>query len=476
MVTFLLFGLVTVAVLAILLVPLLRAPRNATARAAYDLEVYRDQLRELETDARCGLIGAEARDAARREIERRILALDLGPQAWADGGTSMVRRFAAAGAILMGVPLIAGAIYLALGAPGLPDQPLAARDGEVAVAGAEAGDIDAMVGSLAERLKSEPDNLEGWTLLARSYGALGRYDEAVEALRRVVELTNGSLDAVAMLAEHMVFAADGAVTPDALALFDQVASAQPGNPAAAFYRGLARDQAGDGAGALAIWTALGQTTPAEAPWLANLRDQIAAAAEAIGADPATYLAGIPEPAPAPAVADSGAAGATEAPGPTAEDMAAAADMSAEDQQTMIRGMVERLAERLEQEPGDLEGWLRLGNAYRVLGEAAKSRDAYAQAATLSPDDPAVLVPYAEAIGQAAPDGAGVPAAAVLVWRRVLELDTANPSALWALGHAAAADGQAAEARRLWTMLRDLLPAGSAERDRVEQELDRLPAG
>lgn len=472
MVTFLLFGLVTVAVLAILLAPLLRAPRNAAARAAYDLEVYRDQLRELQSDARRGLIGAEARDAAKREIERRILALDLGPRAWAAGGTSMVRRFATAGAILMGVPLAAGAIYLALGVPGLPDQPLAARGDAIAAVGAEAGDIDAMVGGLAERLRSEPDNLEGWTLLARSYGALGRYDEAVEALRRMVELSDGNPDAIAMLAEHMVFAADGTVTPDALALFDQVASVQPDNPAAAFYRGMARNQAGDGAGALAIWTALGQGTPADAPWLASLRDQITATAQAIGADPATYLAGILEPAPA----TSADAGGVEAPGPTAEDMAAAADMSAEDQQTMIRGMVERLAERLEEEPGDLEGWLRLGNAYRVLGEAEKARDAYAQAATLSPDDPAVLVPYAEAIGQAAPEGAGVPEAAALVWRRVLELDGANPSALWALGHAAAAAGEAAEARRLWTMLRDLLPVGSAERDRAEQELGRLPAG
>lgn len=471
MLTFLTFGLVTVAVLALLLAPLLRAPRGGVARAAYDLEVYRDQLRELDADERRGLITAAAREAARREIERRILALDLGPQAWASAGGSPIRRFGAAGAILAGVPLAAGAIYLGLGAPGLPDRPLASRAAETATAGAEMGDIDAMVAGLAERLAAEPDNLEGWTLLARSLGALERYDEAVEALRRVVALTDGAPDAVAMLAEHMVFAAQGVVTPDALALFDQVAAAQPDNPAVAFYRGAAREQAGDMAGALEIWAALGRATPADAPWLPSLRAQIAGAAEAMGADPAVHLAGIPEPAaPAPEAA------ATEASGPTAEDMAAAAAMSEDDQQAMIRGMVDGLAARLAEEPGDLEGWLRLGNAYRVLGEAEKSRDAYAQAAGLRPDDPAVLTPYAEAITGAAPEGAGVPEAAVLIWRRVLELDAANPNALWALGHAAAAGGAAAEARRLWTTLRDLLPEGSAERARVEQELATLPTG
>jgi cytochrome c-type biogenesis protein CcmH len=139
-------------------------------------------------------------------------------------------------------------------------------------------------------------------------------------------------------------------------------------------------------------------------------------------------------------------------------------------------MVASLAERLKQQPDDREGWLRLGNAYRVLGEREASRDALATAAARWPDDARVLEAYATAITEAAPQGSAPPDAAVLVWRRVLELEGANPSALWALGQAARAGGKADEARDYLGRLRDLLPEGSAERARVEQELDSIAGG
>ncbi|MGH6719640.1 MAG: c-type cytochrome biogenesis protein CcmI, partial [Alphaproteobacteria bacterium] len=335
MIPFVLFAALAVGVVALLVAPLVRPPRAPVARAAYDLEVYRDQLAELERGAARGIIGAESRDAARREIERRILALDLGPAAWAAPAAG-TRRVVAAAVIAVLVPVAAGALYLAVGAPTLTDRPLAERTAETATiaSGTDTGAIEDMVQRLAARLKGEPDDLDGWVLLARSLGALGRYDEAVTALRHVVELTGGATGYVAMLAEHMVFAADGIVTPDALALFDQVAVAVPDDPAARFYHGLAREQAGDGAGALEHWTLLGRASAPEAPWLPSLRARIADAAAALGLDPATVLAGIPEPATATAEPD--------APGPTAEDLAAVSDMSAEEQQAMIRGMVERL--------------------------------------------------------------------------------------------------------------------------------------
>lgn len=462
MIQFLLFAALALGAVAVLVAPLVRRPRPVAARSAYDLEVYRAQLAELERDAARGVIGAESRDAARREIERRVLALDQVPERAAPAvGPS---RFVAAVVIAVVVPVAAGALYLALGAPTLADRPLAERSAETAASATDGAAIEDMVAGLATRLQSEPDNLEGWVLLARSYGALGRYDEAVTALRRVVELS-GEPGTTAMLAEYMVFAADGIVTPDALALFDQVAAAAPDDAAAAFYRGLAREQSGDTPGALEHWTALGRASAPDAPWLPSLRQRIAAAAVALGRDAETELAGIPEPA----------AGATMEQGPTDEDVAAAADMAAEDQQAMIQGMVEGLAERLRSEPDDVEGWLKLANAYRVLGEAVKARDAYAAAALASPDDPALLAAYAEAMTEAAPAGV-LPDAAHLIWRRVLDLDAGNAAALWALGQAAALGGKAEVARELLTRLRDLLPEGSDERARVEHELDRLPAG
>ncbi|MSP82173.1 MAG: c-type cytochrome biogenesis protein CcmI [Alphaproteobacteria bacterium] len=454
MIPFLAFGGLTVLAIALLVLPLLRTPRAMAARAAYDLEVYRDQLRELEQDLTRGLITPAQRDAARREVERRILALDLGPMAWVEG-RSQTARLGVAAAIVIGLPLAAGAIYLGLGSPAIPDQPLAARERPAA----EAGDIATLVDGLAERLKADPNDVEGWTLLARSYSSLGRHDEAVEALRTVARLRNDDPSAVAMLAEHMVFAAEGMVTPEAAGLFARVRAVVPGDPAAAFYLGLAREQSGDAAGALALWVELGRVSAADAPWLANLRDQIVRAAEMLGEDPAIHLAGVPEPA------------AVE-PGPDEQAVAAAADMAPEDQQAMIRGMVEGLAARLEDQPDDLEGWTKLGRAYGVLGEAERSRDAYARAARLAPDDAAVLAAYGEAMVAAASDGP-VSDAAALVFRRLLEIDRAHPSALWYLGRAAAETGQAAEAKVLWQRLRDSLPAGSPERAQVEAALGRI---
>jgi cytochrome c-type biogenesis protein CcmH len=255
------------------------------------------------------------------------------------------------------------------------------------------------------------------------------------------------------------------VTPESRSLFEEARAADPGDPASAFYLGLAEEQAGDARGALDLWTGLGRASAPDAPWLPDLRDRIAAAAESLGLDATVALAGIPEPA-VRAVAE---------PGPTEEDMAAAAAMSAEDQQAMIRSMVEGLAERLESEPDDLAGWRRLGRAYGVLGESAKARDAWARAAALAPDDPAVLAAYGEAIVVAAPTGP-IPESARLVFRRLLDLDGANPSALWYLGRVAAEGGKPDEARDLWRRLVALLPEGSPERAEVEKALASLGSG
>jgi len=481
MIQFLLFGGLTVASLALLLLPLLRAQRAGAARGAYDLEVYRDQLRELDADLARGLITPAQRDEARREIERRILGVDVSPAAWAAAPASPTARLLLGAVLLVGVPLAAGAIYLGIGSPGMPDMPLAARtdvsvEGTATAGAGDDGDIERMVAGLAERLQREPGDVAGWVLLGRSLNALGRDDEAVEALRRAAQASGNDPDIVAMLAEHIVFAADGMVPPGAKQLFEQVRQARPENPAALYYLGLAAEQAGKPAEALGLWVELGRATAPDAPWLPQLRQEIAAAAEAAGEDPAAHLAGVPEPvAPAPdaQAAEGGTAEGGE-PGPTAEQMAEAAQMSEEDQAAMIEGMVAGLAERLEQAPDDLAGWQRLGRAYGVLNRLDEARGAYANAAALAPDDVAAVQTYAESL-VVTNDGAVTPGA-VLLFERVLALQGDNPTALWYLGQAAAGEGRKDAARDLWQRLLDRLPAGSAEADEVRQAIQGLDAG
>jgi len=456
MVLFLSLGLMTIAILAILVAPLLRRPPSRAPRAAYDLEVYRDQLAEVDRDRARGGLNDEEHAASRREIERRLLAA-AGDDANAAPATARPGP-AMAVAIAFLVPLAAGGLYLWLGAPGTETQPFASR--ERPAPATQPAQIEAMVAKLARRLETRPDDLKGWVMLSRSYGVLGRYDDAVAALRRALALKPGDAGLTASLGELRVMAADGMVTPAARANFEAAVAAEPSHPAARFYLGLARVQAGEPKAALDIWLALARDATPDAAWLGTVRDHIAAVAAKLGEDPDKLLAALPVPAPAPAAA-SPAAGQKD-------------NATLQDDAT-IRSMVERLAQRLQKQPDDLDGWLKLARSYRVLGQLAKARDAMARAAALAPSDTAILGDFATAIMAAEPKGSPVPDSALSVYRALDALETDNPTTLWNLGLAEAQRGNLETARDYWRRLRDLLPKNSKERTAMDRALDRLAA-
>lgn len=454
MLLFLTFGLMTAAALLFLVPPLLRSARRSPPRQAYDLEIYREQLKELEGDVERGLATPEQREEAEREIQRRMLALSGASDKQGPAQPSPTVRLATALAVAVALPLAAGSLYLTLGSPGLEGQPFAARERAApAVAGTGVGPVEEMIERLVQHLKSDPDDIEGWLLLARSYREVGRHEAEVMAFRHVAVLSDGDPAITAALAEAIVFAADGVVTPEATEVFEQALARDPNQTAARFYLALARLQAGETEQALAMWAALARGAPPGASWVPKLRQQIADVAREAGLDPRDFLGD-----------DTGAAtdGGELAPGPSQEDIAAAQEVSEDDRQAMIRGMVGRLAARLEDDPDDADGWRRLGRSYLVLGEAQAARDAYARAAALSPDDIPTLEGYAEAIlAAAAPEGS-LPADAVAVYRRLMTLDPNHGPALWHLGLAEAEAGNREETKVLWRRLLRLLPPDSPE--------------
>jgi len=338
-------ALMTAAAVFIVLWPLGRA-RLAPASGS-DLAVYRDQMRELERDRSAGLIGAAEADAARVEIARRLLtaadaqsALSASPAPWR-------RRFTAVAA-LVALPMGAVALYLALGFPGLPDQPLAAR-----AIGPENRSTAALVAQVEDRLERNPQDGRGWEVIGPVYMRLGRFDDAVKARRNAVRLLGATPTREGDLGEALVAAANGVVTAEAKAAFDRALALDARDPRAKFFAGLAAQQDGKNAEAAAIWNDLLAHAPADAPW-ANVVRQSLARLENTGPQPA-------------------------APGPSAGDVAAAADMSPEARIQMVRGMVERLAERLTRDGSDVDGWVRLVRAYLVLGEHERARGAAADA-------------------------------------------------------------------------------------------------
>jgi cytochrome c-type biogenesis protein CcmH len=164
-------GVLVAAALFLLLRPLLRQRAAAqVSRRTLNIAVYRDQLRELEADLRAGTLAQADYDRAQRELEARLLE-DVDHQA----GEVPRRHSGRALTVLLAiaVPTLALAVYFLVGSP-------AAIDPEAAQA-ASARQVEAMVGRLAARLKDNPDDVEGWKMLGRSYSVLGRFPEAADA-------------------------------------------------------------------------------------------------------------------------------------------------------------------------------------------------------------------------------------------------------------------------------------------------------
>lgn len=461
----LVIALMTLIALALLAWPFVRQRHISAPRDAYDLTVYRDQLRELDRDVARGLISATEAEGARLEIQRRMLRLTPAPAAPASTPELAPRRWtfrqiAPLGTLGLLVPAAALALYASIGSPNLPSRPFA----EANQAGDRQGQrIDAAITKLKERLEAEPNNLEGWVMLGRSLIALDRHSEAVAALKRAAALSGDRPEIVAALAESMIFEAQGIVTPEARQLFEAVREKNPMDTAALYYVGLAEAQAGNAKGALDLWETLAAATPGDAPWRNDLVALMKQAAAELGVEPKILPPAPPEPK------------AANTPGPSADEMAEAAQMAPDEQQAMIRSMVDGLAARLEQEPNDLDGWKRLSVSYRVLGEIDKALPAYKRVAELAPDNAGALADYARAILDAAPASERLPEESIALYRRALALDPKHLDALWFVGYAEATamPPNKDAARGYWQTLLPLLPPGSAAHKSVEAALKAL---
>jgi cytochrome c-type biogenesis protein CcmH len=507
--------------------PLIRGGGAAQSRAAFDAAVYRDQLAEIERDRARGTLSGDEAAAARLEVERRLLA--AAPAGSRGDGASAPRASASpllAAAVAVAVPGFALLMYLQLGAPGLPGQPFADRraaGGQAAQGegppGGAAESMEVLTERLARRMEADPGNLEGWSLLARSYQQLERHREAVAALERAVSVSNRDPELVAALGEARIMLADGTVPPQARAEFEEVLKRDPKNPRARFYVAIAEAQGGNLQGALDRLMTMARETPAEAPYLGTLRERIGGLAQELKQDSARLLASLPQPvqpppaqarpaqpdagqprpsAAAPAVSASGAQGER---GPSADDVAAAQQMSPEARQQMIRGMVDGLAARLQDNPGDVEGWLRLVRAYKVLGEERKAADAVAKAAAANPAHRTHIAATARQLGIALPaqpanpatptqvpaaqtqiaalDAAAIrtgnqaPSERLAALRQLLLLKPDDREALWQVGLAEAAQGNKLAAAELWGRLIAQFPPGSPEHQALRARLDGL---
>ena len=344
-------AILTAAVAAILFATLARGGTPAAAgERAGELAVYRDQLAELERDRESGLIRPDEAEYAKAEIGRRLLAAAGGDEAASKDGAPARTTSIAGMAIICLVPVIGLSLYLNLGSPGMPDQPLAARLAD------PGSNMALLVAKAEQHLAQNPEDGSGWDLLAPIYFKAMRLGDAELAYRNAIRLLGNSPERLSGLGETLVAANDGIVVEDARLAFEESVRLSPDNPRARFYVALGLEQAGRRDEARAAFEAIAAASPEGAPWLQLVRQHIAANGGNAG------------PAPAETASDPTA-------GPTADAVAAAEQMSASDRQEMIRGMVESLAARLGEDPNNLEGWLQLVRSYSVLGDKDRAAKA-----------------------------------------------------------------------------------------------------
>jgi cytochrome c-type biogenesis protein CcmH len=351
-------ALMTAAAIFAVLWPL---SRRAPLSGGSDVAVYRDQLDEIGRDHTAGLIGDREAEAARVEVSRRLLAA-ADVSASAPQESAGWRRRAVALVALFLLPLGAASLYLTLGSPDLPGQPQAARR-EMPP---EQRSIADLVGRVEAHLEANPEDGRGWEVIGPVYMRLGRYDDAVKARRNSLRLLEPTAVREADLGEALTGAANGIVTAEAKAAFDRALVLDPEDFRARYFSGLAAEQDGRPKDAADIWTKLLAGAPEDAAWIGFVRESL------LRVDP---NASVPQARPNVASPDA----PKDAPGPSAGDVAAAGQMSPEQRETMVRGMVARLAERLKQDGSDVDGWLRLLRAYMVLGDKEQARASAADA-------------------------------------------------------------------------------------------------
>ena len=365
----------------VILRPLLGAGSDAgTARENPDVAVYRDQLKELDADVARGVLSTADAEPTRAEIGRRLLA---AASTMTETGQRAPRRGNAALIPVLVAVMAFGSlgIYAALGNPGMPDQPLASRDPAGPPRPSQAEAVARMADALAEnRVTPSPRDAElltqlqnvletrkdprGFGILAQSLISLRDYPAAAAALSEVVTLKGDQATAADFtnLAEVMVYAAGGYVSPEAEDVLAEALQRDITDRRARYYSGLALAQGGKPELAMSLWAGLINEGPPDAPWKADIREDIRQLAA---------RANLPLPE-----------GMLR--GPTQEDIEAASDMAAEDRMEMIRGMVSQLEDRLATEGGDASEWARLIRSLTALGEtdraatiAAEARDTFA---------------------------------------------------------------------------------------------------
>ncbi len=279
MTIFVVIGIVLVAVALLFIVPPLarRAARPRETRDAVNAAIYRDQLRELESDLRAGTLAPDQHEKARLEIEARLIA-DLGK-----GDAPAESPRGARGAALalgLAIPICALAVYIAVGDPrAVAPQP--AVDGTAH--GLSAQQFEALVARLAARLRDNPEDAQGWIMLGRSYGALGRFRDAAEAYANAAARMPRDAQLLADYADALAMAQGRSLQGEPEKILARALVADPNNVKALMLTGAAAFARKDYPAAARHWERVVGLIPPESELAGRMRSVVAQAQSLGGA-------------------------------------------------------------------------------------------------------------------------------------------------------------------------------------------------
>jgi cytochrome c-type biogenesis protein CcmH len=296
------------AALAFVLLPLKRSRKGGHApREAVNASVYRDQLRELDAELEAGNLDRAHYDEALRELEVRVLQDTEGEAAPAPRVSAAPRTAVAVG---IAVPLLAVALYVTVGTPAILSPQWSASS-----KGTENQHMEAMVERLAARLAADPENANGWVMLARSYAALGRFGEAALAYANAAARIKDDAQLLADYADALAMAQGQSLEGEPERLVKSALAIDPDNVKALALAGTIAFGKRDFTGAVAHWERILRVQP-ESPFAQSVRNSIAEARAAAGtaasepgSPPAADAAAPPKRADAKPASAPGAAGA-----------------------------------------------------------------------------------------------------------------------------------------------------------------------
>lgn len=337
--------------------PLLIRNRNSVDSESYDKSVYLEQLDEVDRDLERGQIVAPEAELAKAEIARRLIALDVSTTKSRSADNFTTASLVTAICTFVLLPITSVATYMVLGSPQRTDMPLEAR----MKADPKTQSVEVLVARAEARARKNPNEVQGWQVLAPVYMRLGRVNDAISAYRKIILLAGSSSLIEASLGEALTIAAGGEITVEAKQHFEAAAKADQGAIKPRFFLAVALGQENKLEEAIQAWESLLASGSQNAAWYQPAQKELARIRKMAG-----------QPA-APMVANN--ANSQKLGGPSKQDIANAASMSTEDRSSMIAGMVANLEAKLEDDPSNLNGWLRIIRSYTVLGrkkDAAKA--------------------------------------------------------------------------------------------------------